>query len=298
MDKVPSQAHSCDRSTGVTRVPRAAALALVLAVLGSSAACNMRSAGSATTTTATTSPPSTTAARGDGPDGPAGTWRLVFSDRFTGNALDKADWSTCYYWGCTNRGNHELEWYQASQVTQHDGAVSLTVIPKRSHGKKYASGLLSSYGKFSFRYGYAQIVAKLPRGQGLWSAFWTEPESRVWPPEIDIMENLAQSDGVSLFLHYNAADNYDSSKVYLPTASTAFHTYGVDWEPGSVTWYVDGFLWAHFRVSITQPEYLIADLAVNGNLPPNSAVRFPESLVIRSIEVWQHPSQIRAQKTH
>ena len=37
-------------------------------------------------------------------------------------------------------------------------------------------------------------------------------------------------------------------------------------------------------MSITQPEYLIADLAVNGRFPPNSSVRFPQSLVIRSIK--------------
>ncbi len=215
----------------------------------------------------------------------------MFSDHFSGTILDGTKWSTCYHWGCTNRGNKELEWYQASQVTVHSGEVSLTAEPERTHGKEYVSGMLSSYGKFSFRYGYAQIVAKLPLGRGLWSAFWTEPENGAWPPEIDVMENVAQSDGVSLYVHYNAANNLDSSTVLLPNASSAFHTYGVDWEPGSITWYVDGFRWAHFALSITQAEYLIADLAVNGKLPPNSGVRFPQSLVIRSIEVWQHPQR-------
>ena len=286
-------------SRGVIRVRRALALALVLVVLGSCAACTTNSARSPTTTlSTTTTTPSTRPPHGDVPYGPGGAWRLVFSDHFTGTGLDAANWSTCYHWGCTNGGNNELEWYRASQVAVHDGTVSLTVVPKRTNGKTYVSGLLSSYGKFSFRYGYAQIVAKLPRGRGLWSAFWTEPESGAWPPEIDIMENLAQSDSVSLYVHYDAANQFDSSTVYLPTASSAFHSYGVDWEPGSVTWYVDGFLWAHFAVSITQPEYLIADLAVNGTFPPNSSVQFPRSLVIRSIEVWQHPSRISAQTTH
>jgi beta-glucanase (GH16 family) len=222
----------------------------------------------------------------------------VFSDRFTGSTFDTADWSTCYYFGCTNKGNNELEWYRASQVTVHDNTVSLRVVPKQINGKQYVSGMLSSYGKFSFRYGYVQIVAKLPLGRGLWSSFWTEPESGAWPPEIDIFENWAQADSVNLYVHFGAADHFDHSTVYLPTASSAFHTYGVDWEPGSISWYVDGFLWAHFAVSITQPEYLIADLAVDGKLPPNSAVRFPQSLVIRSIEVWQHPSRIGARTTH
>ena len=43
----------------------------------------------------------------------------------------------------------------------------------------------------------------------------------------------------------------------------------------TIEWYVDGFLVSRLSVSITQPEYLIADLAVNGKLPPNSAVPVP-----------------------
>jgi len=279
------------------QVPRSVVLALVVVMLGLCSACVSSSARSSTTTLTSTSIPSPTLPSNNVPDGPTGVWQLVFSDDFPGTALNTDKWSTCYYWGCTDEGNNELEWYQTSQVTVRDGTVSLTVVPDRINGKKYVSGMLSSYRKFSFRYGYAQIVAKLPRGQGLWSSFWTEPESGAWPPEIDVMENWAESDGVHLYVHYNVANNFDSSTVYLPTASSAFHTYGVDWEPGSITWYVDGFLWARFSVSITQPEYLIANLAVNGKLPPNSAVRFPQSLVIRSIKVWQHPSRTRIQTT-
>ncbi len=276
------------------RVSRATALVLV--VLGSCAACTTSSTPSSTTaTTSKTSSPSPP--HGDVPDGPGGTWKLVFSDHFTGTTLNEAKWSTCYYWACTNGGNEELQWYRASQVVVRSGTVSLTVVPERTNDKEYVSGMLSSYGKFSFLYGYAQIVAKLPLGQGLWSSFWTEPENGAWPPEIDVMENWAQADSVRLYVHYDASNRYDSANVLLPTASSAFHTYGVDWEPGSIAWYVDGFLWAHFAVSITQPEYLIADLAVDGKLPPNSAVRYPQSLVIRSIEVWQHPSLTGARPT-
>jgi beta-glucanase (GH16 family) len=292
------QALSGDRPRNVTRVPRTAALGLVLAVLGLFSVCvtsyvptEAATLGAGMHRTATTSAATS-------PDGPKGHWQLVFSDHFTGTTLDTANWSTCYYFGCTNEGNNELEWYQPSQVKVGNGTVSLTVVPDATHGKRYVSGMLSSHGKFSFRYGYAQIVAKLPVGKGLWSAFWMQPEKGGWPPEIDILENWAQSHNVSLYVHYNATNQYDSANVLVPTASSAFHTYGVDWEPGTINWYVDGFLVAHLSVSITQPEYLIADLAVNGRFPPNSADRFPQSLVIRSIRVWQHPTQINAQTTH
>ena len=280
------------------RVSRAAALALVSVALGvlslwttspgPTEAATLRAGMHTTAATAALSLP----------DGPKGRWQLVFSDHFTGSNLDTANWSTCYYFGCSDRGNNELERYQASQVTVHNDTVSLTVVPEQIDGKKYVSGMLSSYGKFSYLYGYAQIVAKLPVGQGLWSAFWFEPANGTWPPEVDILENWAQSHSVSFYVHFGAADTYDTSNFYVPTASSAFHTYGVDWEPGSIGWYVDGFLVTRLTLSITQPEYLIVNLAVNGKLPPNSAVRFPQSLVIRSIKVWQHPAHPGRKTTH
>jgi len=279
------------------RVHRIAALGLVPAVL---ALLSISITSYAPTGAATLSADTSTAARmsaANVPDGPKGHWQLVFSDHFTGTTLDTANWSTCYRWGCTDGGNNELEWYQSSQVTVHNGTVSLTVVPEQTNGKKYVSGMLSSYGKFSYLYGYAQIVAKLPVGRGLWSAFWFEPANGTWPPEVDILENWAQSHSVSFYVHFGAANNYDTSNLYVPTASSAFHTYGVDWEPGSIAWYVDGFLVSRFTLPITQPEYLIANLAVNRKLPPNSAVRFPQSLVIRSIKVWQHPTRIGPQTT-
>jgi beta-glucanase (GH16 family) len=281
------------------RARRGVALALAAVLLGSCAAFLLSSASVSTvptntTTTATTIPPPSTPPNYSLPYGPGGAWRLVFSDRFTGTALDSAHWSTCYYWDCTNAGNDELEWYDASQVKVHDGTVSLTAVPEQTHGKQYLSGMLSSYGKFSFLYGYAQIVAKLPAGQALWPAFWTLPEAGGFPPEIDVMENVAQVDRVYVFVHY-APNRKFSAYVNMPSFSSEFHTFGVDWEPGSISWYVDGVLSAHFAVSVTEPEYLLADLAVAGNPAPSSADRFPQSLVIRSIEVWQHPPPPSAQ---
>ena len=287
-----------DKAGDVMKVSRTAVLGVVLALLG---LLSLFARTCTPTEAATLGVRSSTTARvsaADMPDGPKGHWQLVFHDHFPGTTLDTANWSTCYYFGCTNGGNNELEWYEASQVRVHDGTVSLTVIPQETNGKQYVSGMLSSHGKFSFRYGYAQIVAKLPVGQGLWSAFWTSPTNGAWPPEIDILENWAQSHCVSLYVHYGSADAWDSANMLVPTASSAFHTYGVDWEPGTIAWYVDGFLVTRLTVSITQPEYLIANLAVNGKLPPNSAVRFPQSLVIRSIKVWQHPAQPGGEVTY
>jgi beta-glucanase (GH16 family) len=234
-----------------------------------------------TAVTPTTGSPNT-------PFGPPGAWELAFSDRFGGTALDTSKWSTCFYWDCTNRTTPEQEWYQASQVTVDNGVLSLTAMPEQTHGRQYVSGLVSSYGKFSYTYGYAQIVAKMPVGRGLWSIFWAEPTSGTWPPEFDIMENWAQEDTVNFVVHYNQSD-WEETPAYVPTLSKAFHTYGLDWEPGRLTWYVDGIEQVQYNISISTPMYLIANLAVATNPGPDDKVQFPQSLKIHSIQVWEHP---------
>ncbi len=260
-----------------------ASAVLALSLLGAFAAFRVGSGTPAGVTVLHPRVPSTPGS----PDGPRGDWQHVFSDHFTGTALDPDHWSTCYYWDCTNRAQDELEWYEPSQATVDGGTLSLTAVPGQTHGKQYVSGMISSYGKFSFTYGYAQIVAELPRGRGLWPAFWTLPEAGGWPPEIDIMENWAQTDTIDLFVHYGRT-GLETASASVPTASGAFHTYGVDWEPGSISWYIDGTVRARFAVSITSPEYLLASLAVAGDPAPDASTRFPQSLKIRSIDVWQH----------
>ena len=168
---MPLQVRFSDRPMGLMR-GRRAGLWLLLALIGTVLVCVTSYRPTEAAALGAARPAAATS-----PDGPKGRWQLVFSDDFAGDTLNSANWSTCFHWGCTDLGNNELEWYQASQVTVRDSTVSLTVVPEQTNGKNYVSGMLSSYGKFSFLYGYAQIVAKLPIGKGLWSAFWMEPES-------------------------------------------------------------------------------------------------------------------------
>lgn len=49
----------------------------------------------------------------------------------------------------------------------------------------YSCGLIKS--KKSYLFGYFRVIAKLPKGNGLWPSIWLTGE-RSWPPEIDILE--------------------------------------------------------------------------------------------------------------
>jgi len=82
------------------------------------------------------------------------------------------------------------------------------------------------YGKFEMR-------AKLPRGQGMWPAYWLLGDSistKGWPAcgEIDIMEYIGRTPNtVYGSLH---ATSYDvTGSVNSGGLSDNFHTYAVNW---------------------------------------------------------------------
>jgi beta-glucanase (GH16 family) len=136
--------------------------------------------------------------------------------------------------------------------------------------------------------------ARMPNGRGFWPAFWLLPQTREWPPEIDVLEVLGH-DTATLYttMHYKTEGSPHLSyghSTYTPfDLSRGFHTYAVDWEKDLVVWYFDGV--EVFRVMSNvpaQPMYLIANLAVGGDWPgsPNEDTVFPGYLEIDYIRVY------------
>ena len=140
--------------------------------------------------------------------------------------------------------------------------------------------------------------AKIPQGDGLWPAFWLLNAYYVGQqPEIDIME--FRGENTQQVVHsYHHNDNGLQSESYTtshpdPTLGYAddFHTYGVRWQAGKITWYVDG-LPVHTYVDedvAYQLMYVIANLAVGGdfNFSSTDPDVFPASLDIDYIRVYQ-----------
>jgi len=168
----------------------------------------------------------------------------------------------------------------------------------------YTSGMITSYDAFKFVNGYAEIRARVPGGDGLWPAFWLLNAYYVGTlPEIDIMEILGETPETA----YHTFHRSDTSGMILsdqgtstatnPTAgySDGFHTFGVHWQPGKITWYVDG----NPVHTYTEPGdnnndayqlmYVIANLAVGGNfnsLPVDDSA-LPANYDIDYIRVYQ-----------
>jgi len=235
------------------------------------------------------------------PDGPM---NLIFDDEFNGNSLSPT-WSTCWWYspspaGCSN-GDAEGEWYTASNVSVSNGVLALTARNQPVRGIMmttgaprtylYTSGMVNTYNKFQFTYGYVEWRAELPTGQGFWPALWMIPANNSWPPEIDGLEVVGNQPDVANFTYHppSPAASQGFDKV-IPGLSSGYHTFGVDWEPGRITWYVDGAEAATTTDQVTSlAEYLIMNLAVGGSWPgyPNASTPFPSALKIDYVRVWQ-----------
>ena len=228
----------------------------------------------AATVTATPTPtPSPTSTAEPAPD-PTAT--PTFNSDFSGKTLNTSIWATCYSWadpttGCTNFANDEDEWYLPSQDQVSGGVLHLVAQDEPTAGENESgqpeeyscrSGMATTLPGFSFEYGVVQVVARVPSSTGLWSAFWLVATDGVWPPETDMMEYWGPPDsGLSETFH---PDDYDvvSADPATSNLSSGWHTFTLQWMPGSLTWWIDGTEDLTTSSDIPAQEmYFITDLA-------------------------------------
>lgn len=231
-------------------------------------------------------------------DGPSATrirQGAGFFDNFTGSRLDRARWTTCYPWakssGCTNPTTGELEWYTPAGVTVAGGKLELIArrrtVVAGEHTYRYTSGMVTSARSFSFTYGHVDIQARMPAGPGLWSALWLLPVDQHWPPEIDLVEVMGADPAQAIVTYHPPHGPKQERQVTTANLSVGWHDFSLDWQPGSLTWFIDGHQCFHLSGSQVphQPMYLLMDLAVSGNQPPNATTVFPAAFDIHHVRI-------------
>jgi beta-glucanase (GH16 family) len=258
------------------------------------------------------------------PVGQTGNWTMIFHDEFNGTSLDTTKWTTCYFNFTVGNGcDHdqgELELYRPENVVVSNGTLKLraerrTIVASNGKTYDYTSGMIttgpttfnSKDTRFAFQYGYMEIRAKVPYGNGLWPAFWTLPADLSWPPEIDVFEILGNAPHIiNMHYHYptaNGGDGDSGAKWAGPDFSADWHTYAVDWEPHAIIWYVDGIERRRYTDAshiVSKPMYLVANLAVGGDWPgsPNRITRFPSYFEIDYIRVWRRAASPALASAH
>jgi len=158
----------------------------------------------------------------------------------------------------------------------------LRIEARRGEDGRWRSGLLAStdpQGRgFSQQFGYFEMRAKLPKGPGLWPAFWLIANRQEdTSAEIDVLEHYGKfPDMYESVVHVwkkteRGRDYQALYRTNVPSGSLYedFHTYGVSVEPDWTVFYFDR---AEVARTATPPEhrypmFLLVNLAMGAGWP-------------------------------
>lgn len=244
-------------------------------------------------------------------------WTLIWSDEFDGEAgtpLNSEFWTAEI--GGHGWGNNELEYYtgRVENVSlDGNGNLAITAIEENPDNYtchygtcRYTSARIVTMDKFEFTYGRVEARIKIPRGQGVWPAFWmlgADFKSVGWPNsgEIDILENVGHElTTVHGTVHgpgYSGGNGIGASYQGDAPFSDDFHVYAIDWDADAIRWYVDGELFNIFTPNdlngrkwvFDHDFFLILNVAVGGNWPgmPDDTTVMPQQMLVDYVRVYQ-----------
>ena len=223
-------------------------------------------------------------------------WKLTFQDEFDGPALDTTKWNPNDPWGAER--NRELQAYVKDAFEVRQGILTIKADKGQAtyagKPRAYTSGMMTTYGKFSQEYGRFEIRCRVPKGKGLWPAFWLLPEPLGWPPEIDVLEILGH-ETTKVYMTHHFIDNQKKHSSHGgswsgPDFSEQFHEFAVEWSTNALVWFVDGV--ERYRSGNSIPHgkmYLLVNLAVGGDWPgaPDDKTRFPAAYEVDYVRAYE-----------
>ncbi|MBO6534778.1 MAG: glycoside hydrolase family 16 protein [Balneolaceae bacterium] len=241
-------------------------------------------------------------------------WNLVWADEFDGETLNSEYWNRQVV--RAGRFNDEWQRYTDSEKNAHveDGILILNAIHESDeHGvDQYTSARLNTAGKQSFKYGKIAARIKLPKGEGIWPAFWMlgtnineNGGDTPWPQsgEIDILELYGSKDPavIEANIHYADENEQHTMMGAVPYSlsegnfSDDFHIFELEWSADSLKWFVDGNQFA--SVSITDEVYsefrndffILLNIAVGGTWAgrPDDTTPFPAQMHVDWVRYYE-----------
>jgi beta-glucanase (GH16 family) len=248
--------------------------------------------------------------------------RPIWHDEFDGPAgasFDRSKWVADT--GGQGFGNKERQFYTTrAENVALDGNGHLVITARAETAASsypcwygrclYTSTRLKTKGLFSQAYGRFEARIRIPRGQGVWPAFWMlggNIDAVGWPEsgEIDIMENIGREPAVTHgTLHgpgYSGAESIGRADT-LPTGAYAddFHIFAVEWQPNEIRWYVDGRQYHRMTPAdlpsgakwvFDRPFFLLLNFAVGGEWPgdPDASTTFPQQMSVDYVRAYRTP---------
>lgn len=205
--------------------------------------------------------------------------RLIWSEEFNVNSISEINSFTQKY-DTMSSSDSNLSLSTSEENYFIDSKTGDLVLRITSDGNKNYTTAKSVTTRdiMSYKYGYLEMRAKVPCGKGLWPSFWMQPDKSPWNKtkytgEIDIFEGYGGPYTMSANLHkwYTNADGKSVSTTIGKTGnilsgslkygkdSAAFaqqyHTFGFEWTPEFMAFYVDDELYCKIDVTEETGEY-------------------------------------------
>ncbi len=246
-------------------------------------------------------------------------WALVWSDEFEGPAgatFDRRSWVADT--GGQGWGNQERQYYTTRpENVSLDGAGHLAITARAETDASrqcwygqcgFTSARLKTKGLVETRYGRIEARIRVPRGQGIWPAFWmlgADIDQVGWPEcgEIDVMENIGREPSiVHGTIHgpgYSGANGIGGSHT-VPGAALAddYHVFAVEWMPGEIRWFLDDTEYRRTtpaslpqgaRWVFDHPFFMLLNVAVGGAWPgdPDASTVFPQQMLVDYVRLYR-----------
>jgi beta-glucanase (GH16 family) len=185
-------------------------------------------------------------------------YTMTFEDNF--DRLSVSDWGPGTTWIAHTPWNGDfgdakfVNPREGFPFTVQDGILKIEM--RKDDKGTWRSGLLASIDRkgngFSQQYGYFEMRAKFPAGEGVWPAFWLIGAERVGPKprataEIDVVEHYGRDPGsYSSSVHVWPIDKSikkftetEKTRVEPGSLSQDFHLYGASVDPDKIRFYFD-----------------------------------------------------------
>jgi beta-glucanase (GH16 family) len=204
-----------------------------------------------------------------------------------------------------------------------DGVLTITAMPLSDEQKAalkpledetrnlksvlYSSGMLSTETQlrkpgqgYHQLYGYWELRARLPKGRGLWPAFWLVAETHDYWDEVDVFEvHGQQPDRIFQTTHFHDGGGTDGMDWPAHTvtgidASDGFHVFGLlVHEDGRLQFMIDGRTTLEVRHALEVPLYTMVCLTVGGNWSgdPDETTPFPAGMDIDYLRIYRAPEK-------
>ncbi len=221
------------------------------------------------------------------------SYSYVWGDEFSANTMDLSKWR-CEVDSSKMSGYDDLLLLDTEETVKiFDGNLRLTAMEYSDDTNSKiafaAPASVHTQGRMEYRYGYAEIRAKLPFKEGVWPSFWAKSDTQLggrkcidYFVEVDVLEIFGSLDTVVPNIHkwynkymydydtiygtstnnhtqFNTNPDAASIKNFVYTDYTnlndEYHIYGFEWTPTEMSFYIDGYCYQTMNIATSYDNY-------------------------------------------